>query len=104
MLRQLCSPSVRLLGLNTTHQFPTARVFPHVNTAFGLFEAEATNLPCAQLFRTLPRAECPVRPAFMEAVDAHAVSPLSVAHTGASNEGKRTPRKTGILSVIAMFQ
>lgn len=48
---QLESPLFRLFGLNTTHQFAAARVFPHVDTAFVLFETEATNLPFAQLFR-----------------------------------------------------
>src|SRR5215831_12196399 len=89
-------------GSNTTHQFPAARVFPHVDTAFVPFEAEATNLPFAQLFRGLPRINFPAWPAFAEALYANTVSPLPVAHTCTSNTAKRIPqRNTVILSVAA---
>ena len=69
-----------LLGLKAAHQLSTARVFPHVNTAFVAFETEATNLPLAQLFGSLPRPNFPSWPALAKAFDAHTVSPLTIAH------------------------
>jgi len=102
ILRQLCGASLCLFGLNTAHQLSATRVFPHVNTALVPFEAEATNLPVPQLFRGLPRPDFPTRPPLSEALDTHAVSPLSVAHLHAPQcrQGYNSGR---VLSVMEMF-
>ena len=89
IFHQLRSPSFRFFGLDTTHEFPIARVFSHVNAAFVPFETKATNFPFAHLFRGLPRPDFPARPAFAEAREAHTVSPLSVTHTCTSDRAER---------------
>jgi hypothetical protein len=81
IFRQSCGIALSPFGLNTAHQLPATRVFPHVNTAFVFLEAEAAVLPIPQFFSSLPRPDFPTRPSLSEALDTHAVSPFSVTHS-----------------------
>ncbi len=72
--------SLCFLSVNAAHQFVASWVFPHVDSAFVLLETEAANFPFAHFFRHLPCPNFPAWPAFAKTLDAHAMSPSSVAH------------------------